>query len=139
MNKKTVYLIFIISMIIMPLLVLFTEKYFEYFLLALLYPSIIFLIIIYLYIRNQKKVLSYGAYLLILFINIINNIIISLLGGVLFAILGMAHYDSPDITTLTHVSFISWFIAMMLVVFIVLFFILIKPFVNHLDKLILKK
>lgn len=138
MNRKKLYLLFIMSMIIMPILVLVTEDYFNSFLLSLCYPPIVFLIIIYIYIKRQKQILSTNVFWGILSINIFNNITICFVGGILFSVLGMAHYDSPNITFLTHISFVSLFVGMMCILFFTLFYIFIKPFVNHLDKSIRK-
>ena len=139
MNKKhKLYFLFTISMIVMPLVVLFTEKYFEYFILLLLFPPIIFILIIYLYLRNQEQILPEGICYYILLINLFNNIIICYAGAFLFTGLGMAHYDGPESTTLTDISFFSWFIGIIFIIFIILLYMMVRPFVNHLDKSIRK-
>ena len=131
------YILLFASILIMPFLVLYTERYFQLFILALSYPAFLFAVIIYVYIKiNIKHNFNY-LFFCILTMNFFSNIIVSFSGGILVAVLGMAHYDGPT-NNFTDISFFSWFICMMIIVFVIIFYLLFKPFVNYLDKSIRK-
>jgi hypothetical protein len=130
-------------MIFMPVLVLFTEKFFDYFILALAYPPLLFSIGMLVYFKKYissaftSKSLK-NTFLLLLLINGLNNFIICLSGGILGSILGMAHYDSPNITIFTHISFAIWFISIFAILFATLLYLFVKPFIEYLDSSIRK-
>ena len=130
--KIRLYIWFISSLFFMPLMVLFFESYFRYFIWALISISLLFSILIVCYIKFNNYILNIINIIYIILINFVSNIIVCFLGGVLGSILGMALYKRE------FIYFFTYFSLSMIFIMSICFFIFIKPFVNHLDKSIKK-